>query len=390
MGTDYDYDIVAARKRQRTINRLKKFAIFLFIALFCVYLYLQRDTWVPKLEGIGSRYESITQNDGALAEGNFPLSIYGNADYQIKAIDDTLFILNDSYLYLYSLHGDSIDTRQLAYTNAVMKESGSYALLYEHAGNSFRVDRKSRNVYSKLSSDVIITGTISPDGYVALVTESDNYSCAIHVFDENGKKVYTRNCVERINEIHFQADNGGCVFAEINSVNGEVGTSLKCIRFDKKDVSWETEMTPTMCIAASFTDSGSVCLIGDNVCTYYDSKGQVESTYTYNGELIDYAYIDGKAALILDDEEKRETKLVLFSGTASSPAEVEININSKCVQIYDDTVYLMGLENVTAYNFSGKAVATVTLDGAYDSFVRQGGYLFLLRYNEINRVNFKE
>ena len=149
-------------------------------------------------------------------------------------------------------------------------------------------------------------------------------------------------------------------------------------------------MTPTMCIAASFTDSGSVCLIGDNVCTYYDSKGQVESTYTYNGELIDYAYIDGKAALILDDEEKRETKLVLFSGTASSPAEVEININSKCVQIYDDTVYLMGLENVTAYNFSGKAVATVTLDGAYDSFVRQGGYLFLLRYNEINRVNFKE
>ena len=49
--------------------------------------------WVPKLEGIGSRYQSVTQNDGTLAEGNFPLTISGNAGYQAMTAGDIPFTM---------------------------------------------------------------------------------------------------------------------------------------------------------------------------------------------------------------------------------------------------------------------------------------------------------
>ena len=101
MGSKANFDAVQKRKKQRTKNNLKKLLLFLLIAAFCGYLYLQRDAWIPKLEGIGTRYESvITQNDGTLADGNFPLSITKNADYRAAVVENDLFILNASYLYL--------------------------------------------------------------------------------------------------------------------------------------------------------------------------------------------------------------------------------------------------------------------------------------------------
>ena len=36
------------------------------------------------------------------------------------------------------------------------------------------------------------------------------------------------------------------------------------------------------------------------------------------------------------------------------------------------------------------AIATVKLEGAYTSFLKQDGYLFLLGYDQIDRVDFKE
>ena len=72
MGSKANSDAVQKRKKQRIKNNLKKLLLFLLIAAFCGYLYLQRDAWIPKLEGIGTRYESvITQNDGTLQTETF-------------------------------------------------------------------------------------------------------------------------------------------------------------------------------------------------------------------------------------------------------------------------------------------------------------------------------
>ncbi|MDO4156412.1 MAG: DUF5711 family protein [Oscillospiraceae bacterium] len=390
MGNDTSFDAVKHRKKQRTKNNLKKLLLFLLIAAFCGYLYLERDAWIPKLEGIGSRYEAITQNDGTLAEGNFPLSITRNAEYQAALVEDNLFILNASYLYLYSLHGDLKDTRQLAYSKPVMKSNENFALLYENGGTRFRVDRQSRNIYTKNMDNPIITGAVSPDGVVALVTESDLYSCVLQIFDKNGKKLYTRNCIERLSDIAFTADSTGCVFTELSAADGDVITTMKRIEFDETDFVWESESLSTLSLNVSLTENDHTCVIGDTACAYYNEKGQLDSMYAYTGTLKSYAMEAGNAAILVWDEKKRETKLVLFEGSAAEPVEITVNGDAKAVQVYGDRVYMMNAETIIAYNFSGKAVATVNLDSSYDSFLKKDNYLFLLRYDKIDRVDFKE
>ena len=95
MSHDTD-DMIEKRKRRHKLRTLRNLLIFLLIAGFCGYLYVQRDMWIPKLEGIGSRYDSVTQNDGTLAEGNFPLTISGSTGYEAQLVDDTLFLLPET------------------------------------------------------------------------------------------------------------------------------------------------------------------------------------------------------------------------------------------------------------------------------------------------------
>ena len=107
-----------------------------------------------------------------------------------------MFILNASYLYLYSLHGDLKETRQLAYSKPILKSNDYFALLYENGGTRFRVDRQSGNVYTKTMDQAIITGAISSTGVMSYLTESYMIKCVLQKFDKKGKTLNAITCIE--------------------------------------------------------------------------------------------------------------------------------------------------------------------------------------------------
>lgn len=380
-------DSIEKRKRKNTRRSLFRLLILMLIAAFCVFLYMERGNW---MSGVETKIESIKQNDGVLAEGNFPLTISGNGDYQVKTIEDNLAILNNSYMYIYSVQGENIETRSTSYTNTILKANNGYTLCYENSGIGFRVDRLDNVVYEKEAEDIIISGAVSDEGHTALITESSNYNCSIYIYDENGKKIYTRNCVERVSNISFDNENTGCVFVELNAADGELSSVVKRVNFEEKESLWEAPSISTLCLETSFTSDGRVCVVGDSLCAYYNKKGQLESMYTYTGELLSYDVRNGNAAVLVRNDETRETNLLLFNGTAENPAIVNVNQYSNYVQTDGVSAYLMSNDNIVSYSFDGDAQATVSLDYSYERFMKQGDYLFLMSYDRIDRINFNE
>ncbi len=380
-------DTIEKRKRKNTRRSLLRLLILILLAAFCVFLYMERGNWVS---GVEDKIESIRQNDGVLAEGNFPLTISGSGDYQVKPVEDNVALLNNSYMYIYSVQGDNVETRQIPYTNAVMKSNKNYAMCYENGGLGFRVDRVDDVVYEKDAEDIIISGSVSAQGCSAIITESSNYSSSIYVYDENGKKMYTRNCVERVTDVCFDNESTGCVFVELNAAEGEISSVLKRVSFDREETLWEAPSLSTLFLETSFTADGRVCVVGDSLCAYYNTKGQLESMYTYTGELLGYDVQNGNAAILVRSDETRDTNLLLFGGSAESPAIIDVNQYSTYVQTDGSSVYLMSNDNVVSYSFEGDPQATAALDYSYERFLKQGDYLFLMSYDRIDRINFNE
>ena len=46
---DPEVDVVAQRKKRNAMRGVRRFSVFILLAIFCAYLYVQRDAWIPKL-----------------------------------------------------------------------------------------------------------------------------------------------------------------------------------------------------------------------------------------------------------------------------------------------------------------------------------------------------
>jgi len=332
----------------------------------------------------------VTQNDGTLAEGNFPLTISGSSSYQAALADDTLFLLHDAYLSTYSMHGDAGDNRQHAFQNATMNTAGKYVLLFESGGTSFRLDTRHKNVYGKSVDNNILSGVVSDNGTVALITESGSYACAIVVYDNTGKRLYQRNCTEYVVDLAFHKDSNGLCLTSVKVENGVVQSTVTSITFNQVDTQWTSMPLETLSVKSGFSSNDKFCVVGNTACAYYSSAGEMQGTYNYNGTLVSADLENGKAALIIQDDQKRNTSLVLLDQSVSSPKVLSIDSTAEEVRVCDGDAIVMSRGNITSYDFSGTALATVNLDGAYTSFLKQDGYLFLLGYDQIDRVDFKE
>ncbi len=379
-----NHDVVLIRQRRRRRRRMTKLLLFLIAVAICIFIYSKRDIWFPQLEGIGTRYQNITQNENADTEGNYPLSVSGGVDYYMDFVNHNMFILCDMYLYIYGTDGSLKDSRQHAYSNAVMQTNESRCLLYSCNGTKYRVDTVNKMLYENVTEQPILFARISEEGYVAVVTESDTYACRLNVYDTTGKLIYSRDCVERLLDVNLTEN--GCVFATLGAENGDVVTTLQYISFGENDEQWTTAPLPTLCMNVYMLADGGAFVIGDTKCAYYSNTGALTSTYDYTGTLVDYTYSDQRAAVLLQNEERRQSQLLLFSKIASPPVEISTAEIAASVAVDGERAYLLSEKQIEGYAFSGEQMTAVEVTDAYEKVLKNGKYFYLLGYDKINRV----
>ncbi len=378
-------DVVRLRQQRIRRRRLIKLLLGLLVVTVCIVVYIKRDVWFPKLEGIGTKYQNITQNQNADTEGNYPLSVSGGVDYYTRFVGNNMFILCDMYVYIYSADGDLKDSRQHAYSNAVMQTSSSRCLLYSCNGTKFRVDTANKMLFENTVEQPILFARIGENGYTAVVTESETYASRLCIFDPNGKSVYNRECVDRLVDVSLY--DGGCVFATLGAENGEITTTLQSITFNGDDVVWASSPMPTLCMNVYALSNGGAMVIGDGACAYYSNTGALLYSYDYTGELIDYTFSDEKAAILVKNEAQRQSQLLLFSKIAAQPAQVSIPFIAKSVGIDDEKAYLLGTQSIEGYAFNGECTSQLVMTDSYERIMKNGKYFYLLGYDKINRIN---
>lgn len=384
-----EVDIRLLRKRRKRRKRLLKFFLLLLLGFAVFTVYMLRDSWYPKLEGIGSRFESVKTNGSDLASGNFPLSISGGIEYQTGEINGCLAILSDAYLYIYDCKGNLYDERQHAYANPMMRTAGKKALIYESGGNRFRVESRAKTVYTKKIDDSIIFARISENGYTAVVTNSENYICHIAVFDESGNEIYGRDCVERVTDLDFSDDGSGCVISTCEAVNGVLCSKIVSISFDSKEDKWSSEYTDNLSLKVNY-DGDNVFVIGDTKCAYYDSNGNIAYTYEYSGEIADWDFSENKAVMLFENRSKRRSYVMSIDSSNKNPSVIEFSDNSeKCVRIVGDKICVLNKDGVTRYNFDGKGEKNISPEGSYEKIIYIDDYIFLLGYDRIDRTDYE-
>lgn len=382
-------DLYAVRRRKRRMRLLRRSALFVAVAAMLLLLYQKRDLWLPRLETIGSKHQSL-RGEGSNAEEEFPLPVYGGEGCQIGKISQKLVVLSDSYLNIYETDGALHSARQHTYGAPMLQTAGSYALVYESGGTRFRLDTGSGMKYEKSVPDSIIFGRVSENGQVLLVTGSDSCACRMVVFNVKGQAFYERNCVEDVTEAEFSPDESGCYAVSIRTENGSLKSVVHSYSFKSGDL-WSSQPLDMLVISVYNTGSGGLFLLGDEAASYLDSHGAVRSTYTYPDALAGGDCIGDTAAVLLRNDDKRTYTVAILNGDASSPV----------CQVYDRTVKSIGLmpdsKNVLVQmrtrleklHLNGTVGDSVAVSDGFSGFLQIGSYIFLSGYDRIDRVDFR-
>ncbi len=373
-------DVLQARLRRKRRKQMIGGLIVIAAILVAFGIYSKRDKIFSGLEKIGTQYSNLS----AETDGEFLLTVSGGVDYYAEIINHNLFVLCDKYLYIYDMDGKLLDSRQHAYSNAIMCTNQNKVLTYSFNGTHFRVDSQKKMLYENQTERPILFAVLSDNGYAAVVTESEAYACRLSVFDANGKSVYHRDCVERLTDVSL-TDNG-CLFSTISAENGELVTVIQSVHFDESDVQWITDPLPTLCMHIYAMKNGGVFVIGDTKAAYYNNTGTLVSAYDYNGILLDYDFSEGFGAVLLKNEERRQSVLMLFSDENLAPSSVTFDNICKTVSIQDGTAYLLDTGRIRSYSFSGTELSSLEIEDAYEKIRKNGKYFYLLGYDRIQRV----
>ena len=380
-------DIVDIKNRKKRRKRLIKFLIFILVIGLGTGLYFTRDKWYNKLRGIGEQYRTIV-NSGTLAKGNFPIEVSSDNNYQLMTMGKRIVVLSGNDTLFFDTEGNLLKRRQHTYTNSVLYTAGERALIYASGGNELSVENENEVCYTKEFDENILFARISPEGFTGVVTTSDKFDCVLHVYDKNGKTQYERKCKELVNDLCFVNESSGCIFSYIEAENGQLVTKIKSAVLKESNERWTSAEIGTVGIELDGF-SGNSFILGNDSCGFVDSDGQVMPFYQYDGELAGGSCSGGKAAVIINNSDRRKYIAVLFDGVTAEPLTIELEEPAVDIDVCGGLTYVLTQEHMMAYDFGGGLRSTADVSDSYTGFVKNDGHIFLKSYKKIDRIDFE-
>ena len=391
-------DISMLRERRNKKKRdkfIKKLIIVAIAAAVILIFVFTKDIWYPKLDGILGKIPT-PNNTAELAEGNFPISIEGGADYQLKALADNIVLSDDSHLLVYNNDGKVITSEQHTYSNPITVTGSKRILLYDLGGNDFSLYSKYQNIYKKTTDDPIMLARLGSDDTAAVVVKSDKYPSELMVYDETGKNIFNYKSVSRIIDVTFNSDDSGCYITTLGASGGLIVSKMIYYRFNHIDYdekgspvpAWESEEHETLALSVRLFGDNNIIMFGDKVCAYFDMNGNTLKVYEYERDLVDYSSNSSIGAMIFRNEERRTAQLVTIDSATGVINEKTLDYDVLNLQVNGNNVYMQTKNGVESCTVTGEPLSSVKLDTEYDDFLRVDSYIYLLGYDEVNRITY--
>ncbi len=374
-------------KKAKSFARKLIPAVLLIAAAAAVVL--TKNLWYPKLDGIMKKIPAFTaQNSGELAEGNFPISITGGSGYQLLPMNGYFSLLDESHLRIYDINGELNSDVQHEYANPVMAANGRRVLIYDLGGKKLRVVNRHKTIFEKNTEESILFARLSSSDNTAVVTRPEKALSQLSVFDPNGELIFSLTANDRrIIDVSFTDNNDGIVVTTLGASGGELVSQMTRYRYGERDAVWVSDTISTMAMSTKSVDGGEL-MFGDNMCAYFDESGRYKTSVGYKNTLIDFDSSKELTALIFENQERRKTVLMLINNADNTVSELSISGLAKDITVEGSSVYILTSSGISSYNADGTEGASVSLDDEYDGFVKLDGYIYLLGYDEINRIDF--
>lgn len=381
-----DLEHIEKLRKKRTRARLARRLLILTLVASLFVLAAAFRNEISRLHVV----EQLSDRLIGMGSGpGWPVDISGVTVRELCPMGNELAVLTDTDLIFYNAQGKELRRVQHGYSNPVMKAGGSRVLLYDTGFRQIRVESKMRSVGERTLEYPIVTGDISADYRIALVTEGERYASEVTVLDGNFDQVYQwRSADSRVMAVALSDRRDEMAVGTVNVRGGELYSTLLMFRFDGEK-EFVREELPSQLLHSLRYRRGRLQALSSGGILSFSEEGKRMAQTSFNGTILS-AFEDGPAdytVLLLGSyREFKEQTLRTVSGEGEEMGSCQIGFRTEDLTASDDRIVARSGGVLYLYSREGELLKEVSPMLEVLDMQLVGKNLYLLTPSSIEKI----
>lgn len=385
----YRADVRSLRRKKKIKKKIKNFIFLAFLTSIAAAAFFTKDYWTSYLDGIIAKTQETIVFSGDLAEGNFPVDLGEKNVRELQSVEENVFFIADTHLYIYNTDGTLDSAVQFPYNNIVLRTNEKRSVLYSLGGKNVMVLNGTKKAFELQAEDTICYASVSRRGTAAVVTQNDRYVSYLTIYDRSGNDIFYWSNGARITDVSFTHDSSQCFVTTVSAVGGSLVSTVSGVDISSSTETFKCTGIDTVVLQTQHFDDGSILCIGDDKLVWLDYERNIAGSYEYPGELIDYSCDSSMAALAFESPENKSSVFGIFTGAEDEKKRViELEERIKSVKIVNSSACVLTDKSLMSYNDRCTVQKTAPVSSEYIDFSIINDEACLLGYRQIDKIDF--
>ena len=361
-------------------GRMRRFWIFFLIlaaVLGVVVVAAYRD---------GTGFDALRRRfayGGAEAAGEVRYQYNESENNRFAVLGNSLVVLSDTELRVLGEDGEEVWSTAVSMASPALAQSGDRAVAYDVGGSELYVlDQDGELLHLTANTgEPFIAANLNEDGYLAVTAQRQTSKGCVSVYDADLDLIFEFNASQR-----FVTD--ACVVGDSHlaavTLGQEAGTfvsNLVIYRLDEEEPAADYDVTDGL-VAAVTSWGNRLVTVSDTCLTFAGVDGEVEDTYSYQGDYLRGYDLngDGFAALLLNRYRSGSVgRLVTVGEDGEEIASLDVNREVLSISAAGRYLAVLYTDSLVIYNSDLQEYAVLEgTDYASDVLMRTDGSALLL------------
>jgi len=368
--------------REKRIRKKKqvRLIVFVLIAAAVIIIVINRKQILAPFKDIGNRN----------AEGGFPISIAGSANYVMGDMGENFYLLTDTYLYTYNTNGAELSDKQHGFQNPICSSNSKRALVFDKNGKDLKVYSRNAEIFAKSFDDTIVFAKMGTDDRSAVVTTSARYSNYLYVLNSEGKQIFRwASPDEKIMQMCFDDGDKNLYVSVVGEKSGALNSSV--LRFEVGNDSgemWRTHIGDNVSYSLEACTDGLYTVTDSGAYLLDKQTGDIKASNSFSGEISGIPKTDGVRSMLFRDSASNGEIIIVYNDVLEAANALTLD-DLSALEVKNGRLYALCGHVLTVYDKALQTINTIELDDEYSDIRVIGNSAYLLGYNRVQKQELK-
>lgn len=372
-------DIEQYRKKRRQKKLIRQLlTIVVVISIFFVVYY------------IGSYinlYGDTPSYTAGISKPGYPISLEADKPISLNKFGNTLSILTEKRLLIYSTDGREIMNVIHDYSNPMQVNNDKYVIIYDQGGKAYKIISKNKILKESEITENIQNIIVDDSGYFAITKKADRYAGAVTIYDSKFNEILTwYSSDDMIVNIGFKGSKKGCYVSAYKASQGKFLSTIYELDFNKKQEINKIVIEDTLAVELYEYDNNSYNIITDNMLINTKDHS-IQKKYNYNLNLSKY-YISSNKKIIMyfGDNTVHQKDLVVFNIAGEIESQITITDKVKDIVSDDKYIYILTGAKIFKYNYNFKLISSEDIQQDCEQIIAISKNIYCLGKSEVAKI----